>query len=111
MSHSQFYIDDSPNGARYFYYGTLVSREIFEKYAETHCQHVWDHHHVCKHCGKNQKIAVHDCATGAKDSYCVGKVNGAYYSFWNPHGWAGSGYVFYDKVLAEAICDLIRRSQ
>lgn len=56
-------------------------------------------------------IEVTDYATGVKGTYCIGRKNGIYWSYWNPSGWAGSGYLFHDKVLAEAIATLLRSQQ
>lgn len=50
------------------------------------------------------EITVIDYATGAKGSYCLQRMDGIYASFWNPSGWAGSGYVFTDKRLADSLC-------
>jgi hypothetical protein len=52
-------------------------------------------------------MEVIDYATGAKGSYCIRRVDGIYASYWNPNGWAGSGYVFADKRIAEALCILM----
>jgi hypothetical protein len=52
-------------------------------------------------------MEVVDYATGVKGSYCIGKFEG-FWSFWNPNCWAGSGYVFTDKKLANAVCKLLK---
>jgi hypothetical protein len=52
-------------------------------------------------------MEVIDYATGVKGSYCIRRMEGIYAAFWNPKGWAGSGYVFTDKQLADAVCELL----
>ena len=47
-----------------------------------------------------------DCADGVAGHYCIGRKEGAFMSFWNPDGWAGSGYLFTDKRIAEAVMGL-----
>ena len=59
-------------------------------------------------------IEVIDYAAGAKGTYCIGRKMGdnhAFMEFWNPHGWAGSGYVFSNKTLAHALCGLLSGSK
>lgn len=52
---------------------------------------------------KAPELELVDHATGVKGTYCIGRKEGAYMSFWNPEGWAGSGYVFTDKRIAESV--------
>lgn len=54
---------------------------------------------------KRAAFAIVDFATGVKGSYCIGRKCGAFTEFWNPSGWAGSGYVFYDRQIAEALVE------
>lgn len=54
-------------------------------------------------------IEVVDCATGVAGTYCIRRMDGIYASYWNPCGWAGSGYVFTDKKLADAVQALLSR--
>ena len=59
-------------------------------------------------------IEVIDYAAGAEGTYCIGRKMGdnhAFMEFWNPHGWAGSGYVFSNKTLAHALCGLLSGSK
>ena len=57
--------------------------------------------------GENRMIEVVDYATGTAGSYCIRRMDGIYASYWNPFGWAGSGYVFTDKKLADAVQALL----
>jgi hypothetical protein len=60
------------------------------------------------------KIHVFDYATGAKGSFCIGRPcadNSFFREFWNPTGWAGSGFVFENKKLAYAVRDLLAYKQ
>ena len=53
-----------------------------------------------------------DHATGVEGNYCIGqRVAGApaFWSFWNPSGWAGSGFVFTDKAAAKAVIGLLEK--
>ena len=62
----------------------------------------------------SSKIYVTDRATGAKGSFCIErpmKDNNFYTEYWNPEGWAGSGYVFTDEKLAYAVRDLLAYQQ
>lgn len=57
---------------------------------------------------QHPKLELRDYATGVQGSYCIGRKVDYYWQFWNPGGeWAGSGYVFTDKKLAEAIMVLL----
>ncbi len=53
------------------------------------------------------RIYVTDGATGVKGSFCIERDNLRFAEFWNPTGWAGSGYVFTDEKLAYAVRDLL----
>ena len=46
-----------------------------------------------------------DRATGVPGAYCIARKEGAFLSFWNPSGWAGAGYVFDDRRIAQALID------
>lgn len=51
-----------------------------------------------------------DRATGVRGAYCIEQKMEdapAYSVYWNPSGWAGSGYVFTDKALAETVVSLL----
>jgi hypothetical protein len=55
-------------------------------------------------------MQVVDYMTGAKGSYGIERQDErGFRSFWNPSGWAGSGYVFTDKKLADAVLELLQR--
>jgi hypothetical protein len=41
MKYLNFYIDESPNGARYFVDADVVSMKEFEKRRKTECFHIW----------------------------------------------------------------------
>lgn len=53
------------------------------------------------------ELEIVDRATGAKGTLCISRKSGIYSEFWNPAGWAESGYVFTDRKLAEAVRDLL----
>jgi hypothetical protein len=60
----------------------------------------------------NYPFEIVDYATGIQGTYCIGqRVAGApaFIAYWNPAGWAGSGYVFTDKELVEAIVGLLEK--
>ena len=46
---------------------------------------------------------ITDYATGVEGTFCIGRKEGAFMSYWNPGGWAGSGYVFHDRRIAEVV--------
>jgi hypothetical protein len=52
-------------------------------------------------------MEVIDYAAGASGSYCIRRMNGIFASYWNTNGWAGSGYVFEDKRIADALCSTL----
>lgn len=53
-----FYIDESPNGIRYFIDGTLVSRKDFEQRREKECSHRFAENL----CGREIVEICKDCA-------------------------------------------------
>jgi hypothetical protein len=60
------------------------------------------------------KIYVVDRATGVRGTFCIERPcadNHAFSEYWNPDGWAGSGYVFTDEKLAYAVRDLLAYKQ
>ena len=53
-------------------------------------------------------LALVDHATGVAGTYCIGRRDPkGFWSYWNPSGWAGSGYVFEDRKLAERVLAMI----
>ena len=55
-----------------------------------------------------EPLSIVDYATGVSGSYCIGKRNPTgFWSYWNPSGWAGSGYLFEDRKLAERVLQLL----
>lgn len=54
------------------------------------------------------KLMVVDKATGVEGAYCIAKEEGGFRMLWNPSGWAGSGYVFTNKLIAELVADGLR---
>ena len=57
---------------------------------------------------------IEDYAAGVRGDYCISqRIVGApaFQAFWNPTGWAGSGFVFTNKSLAEAIVKLLEQRQ
>ena len=53
-------------------------------------------------------LALVDHATGVAGTYCIGRRDPkGFWSYWNPSGWAGSGYVFTDPNLAERVLQLL----
>lgn len=51
MKKLDFYIDESPNGERYFIEADLVSQEEFIKRRVKECGHRWGNHDRCIDCG------------------------------------------------------------
>ena len=55
-----------------------------------------------------EPLSIVDYATGVSGAYCIGRRNTqGFWSYWNPSGWAGSGYVFIDRKLAESVLAMI----
>ena len=60
------------------------------------------------------KIYVVGHATGAKGDFCIERPcadHPRFNEYWNPSGWAGSGYVFTDEKLAYAVRNLLAYQQ
>jgi len=58
-----------------------------------------------------REIVLVNRADGVDGHYCIGRdaeIGRPYMEFWNPHGWFGSGYLFTDKKLADAVAALLR---
>lgn len=56
------------------------------------------------------QLKLHDRADGVKGHYCIGRPmrdHPAFTEYWNPSGWAGSGYLFTDEKLVQSVLDLI----
>lgn len=47
-------------------------------------------------------------ADGVMGHYCVGSEIEGHMEYWNPSGWAASGFVFTDKTLAVSVLNLFR---
>jgi hypothetical protein len=55
-------------------------------------------------------LEIVDYATGVKGSFCISRPvadNPKFTEFWNPSGWAGSGFVFTDRALVESVKRLL----
>jgi hypothetical protein len=54
-------------------------------------------------------LQLYDRADGVEGHYCIGRqANPPFAEFWNPDGWAGSGFVFEDERLAQAVLKLLQ---
>lgn len=61
-----------------------------------------------------KKLRLCDRADGVRGHYCIGRpVRNcpAFTEYWNPSGWAGSGYLFTDEKLAQAVLDLLAQNK
>lgn len=74
------------------------------------CERNYLHSQECVVCAFEKprlEVKLVNYADGVDGHYCIGRRvgNTIYQEFWNPDGWAGSGFLFTDKRIAEAVAN------